>query len=188
MMQNKKIIGITGSSGAGKSHISETLRKRGFFVVDADKVAHESINRPACVEELAREFGEDIVKDGKIDRKMLGKAVFSAPEKLERLNGITHKYILSDIEDKIKAQKDKTVFVDGAVLIESGMECDIMVGVVADKNIRIKRIMQRDGITEEEAKTRIAAQQKDGFYYENCDFVITNNGGEPDISGILKRI
>ncbi len=188
MMQNKKIIGITGGSGAGKSHISEKLRELGFFVVDADAVAHESINGKACMEELAREFGSGVVKDGRIDRKKLGKAVFGSPEKLKRLNCITHKYILSDIEDKIRAQKDKTVFVDGAVLIESGMECDITIGVVADKNIRVNRIMQRDGITEEEAKRRISAQQKDSFYYENCDFVITNNGGEPDISDILKAV
>ena len=188
MMQNKKIIGITGGSGAGKSHISGELRKRGFFVVDADAVAHESINNPACMREIAAEYGENVIKNGKIDRKKLGEAVFGAPAKLEKLNKITHKYILSDIEDKINAQKDSVAFVDGAVLIESGFKCDIMIGVVADRNIRKTRIMSRDGITAEEAETRISAQQKDSFYYENCDFVIENNGGEPDISGILERV
>lgn len=188
MMQNKKVIGITGGSGAGKSHISESLRNLGFCVIDADKVAHESINNPDCMQEIAKEYGEVVIKNGRIDRKRLGEAVFGAPEKLYRLNKITHKYILSDIADKIKNAAGETIFVDGAVLIESGMKCDAMIGVVADKNIRKERIMSRDGITEKEAQTRISAQQKDSFYYENCDFVVTNNGGEPDISEILKLV
>lgn len=188
MMQNKKIIGITGGSGAGKSHISDELRKKGFCVIDADAVAHESINDPDCVKELAAEYGDAVIKNGKIDRKKLGAVVFNAPEKLEKLNKITHKYILSDIADKIGNAAGNAVFVDGAVLIESGMKCDVMIGVVADSKIRKERIMSRDGITENEAKTRISAQQKDDFYYKNCDFVITNNGGDIDLSEILKRI
>ena len=188
MMQNKKIIGITGGSGAGKSHISEALRKRGFFVVDADAVAHESINNKDCLAELEKEFGKGVLKDGEIDRKMLGKAVFGNREKLARLNKITHKYILSDISDKINESGAETAFVDGAVLIESGMKCDAMIGVVADRDIRKARIMKRDGITGEEAEKRLSSQQKDSFYYENCDLVIINNGGETDISGILKMV
>ena len=188
MMQNKKIIGITGGSGAGKSYISGELRKRGFCVIDADAVAHESINAPDCMRELAAEYGDALIKNGKIDRKALGKSVFGNPEKLEKLNKITHKYILSDIADKIKKASGDAVFVDGAVLIESGMKCDFMIGVVADKKIRRERIMSRDGITEAEAKTRISAQQKDEFYYKNCDFVVTNNGGDIDLTEFLKRI
>lgn len=188
MMQNKRVIGITGGSGAGKSHISQELRKRGFTVIDADETAHESINKRECVGEISAYFGADTVKDGRIDRKTLGKKVFNDPEKLEMLNKITHKYILSDIADEIKRADGDTVFVDGAVLIESGMPCDLMIGVLADREIRTDRIMRRDGLTKEEAESRIRAQKDDGFYKENCDFTVVNNGGEIDISAILKEI
>jgi len=188
MTQNKKIVGITGASGAGKSHISQKLRDLGYAVIDADKIAHTSINKSACKKELCAYFGADVVRDDKIDRKKLGGIVFQNPEKLAKLNEITHKYILSDIAEKIEKADGNTVFVDGAVLIESGMNCDLMIGVLADKKIRAERIVNRDGITEEDAIKRISAQQDDGFYRENCDVIITNNCGEPDISAILKRI
>lgn len=188
MTQNKKVVGITGASGAGKSHISQKLRNLGYAVIDADKTAHKSINKSDCMEELCASFGGDIVKDGSVDRKKLAEIVFSNPQKLVKLNEITHKYILSDIADQIEKAKGRTVFVDGAVLIESGMKCDLVMGVLADEKTRIKRIVNRDGITEEAAKKRILAQKGDGFYKKNCDFVIINNGGEIDISAILKRI
>lgn len=188
MTQNKKIVGITGGSGAGKSYISQELRKMGFAVIDADEVAHECVNKSACKEELCAFFGTDILSGGSIDRKKLGKLVFSNPEKLSKLNEITHKYILSDIADKIAEEKGDTVFVDGALLIESGMECDMMVGVLADKKERISRIMRRDGITEEAAMERICAQKPDSFYKQKCDVILTNNGGTVDISAILEGI
>ena len=188
MMQNKRIIGITGGSGSGKSYISDELRKRGFAVIDADKTAHESINNAMCIKELLSVFGGGILKNGTIDRKELGKIVFSEPEKLEILNKITHKYILSDIASEIEQAEGSTVFVDGAVLIESGMELDAVIGILADRDVRISRIMARDSIPEQEAKTRVLAQQPDEFYVQNCDFVVTNNGGEIDIPAILKRV
>ena len=188
MTQNKKIIGITGGSGAGKSYISQELRNLGFPVIDADKIAHKSIDKKACREELCSYFGQDILKGGSIDRKKLGKIVFSDPKKLEKLNQITHKYILSDIADEIEKACGDAVFVDGAVLIESGMKCDIMIGVLADKKMRVSRIMRRDGITQKTAEERICAQKPDLFYEKNCDMIIKNNGKNVDISAILKRI
>ena len=188
MMQNKKVVGITGGSGTGKSHISALLRKKGFPVIDADEIAHNCLAKTECIAEITEEFGEDILKDGLPDRKKLGEIVFKDPKRLEKLGKITHKYILSDIRDEIEKAKSEVVFVDGAVLIESGMDCDFMIGLIADRAIRKKRIMDRDGITEIEAERRISAQQDDAFYRENCDMVLENNGGEPDILEIIKRI
>ena len=188
MMQNKKVVGITGGSGTGKSYISDELRKKGFAVIDADKIAHESINSKNCIKELTKAFGEDIITDGKIDRKALGSIVFSSPEKLEMLNRISHKYILEDIAKAVENAEGDTVFVDGAVLIESGMKCDMIIGVIADKKKRKQRIMSRDKISENAAEMRISAQQDDEFYRQNCDFVVTNNGGAFDLSAILSRI
>lgn len=188
MMQNKKIIGITGGSGAGKSYISQKLRNAGFAVIDADETAHKSIDKSACREELCAYFGRDILNGEDIDRKKLGEIVFCSPEKLEKLNEITHKYILSDIADQIAKADGDTVFVDGAVLIESGMKCDVMIGVLADKKVRVSRIMRRDKITEKIADRRICAQKPDSFYKENCDMVVTNNGEGVDISAILRKV
>lgn len=188
MMQNKKVIGITGGSGTGKSYISALLKEKGFCVIDADEVAHNCLNKDGCAKEIVKEFGVDILTAGKPDRKKLGKIVFSSPEKLKKLGKITHKYILEDIRQSIEKACGNIVFVDGAVLIESGMKCDIMIGIVADKAVRKERIISRDKLTEDEAQMRISAQQEDEFYRKNCDFVIENNGGKIDISEIIKRV
>ncbi len=189
MMQNKRVIGITGGSGCGKSYISKKLMERGFLVVDADVSARVVMEKGhPCLAETAAHFGEQILKNGELDRKKLAEIVFSDEASLKKLNEITHKYILADIYDKIEKGKGETVFVDGAVLIESGIKCDMMIGVLADKEVRKNRIVSRDGLSETEADRRIGAQQEDSFYIDRCDFVFYNNGSEPDIDYILKRI
>lgn len=189
MTQNKRIIGITGGSGCGKSHICARLAARGMTAVDCDVVARE-IMKPgrACLSETVEAFGEDILENGVLNRKKLAKLVFSDKEKLAELNRITHKYILEDIYNRIEQAESGIVLIDGAVLIESGIVCDKLIGVLADKAVRKKRIMERDGLSEEEAERRINAQQPDSFYLENCDLVIYNSGGEVDIDAVIKRI
>lgn len=188
MRRNKKVIGITGGSGAGKSYISELIREAGYPVIDADKTAHESINKPMCQKELCEYFGAEILQNGEIDRKKLGETVFSEPKKLEKLNEITHKYILADIEEKIAKEELQTVFVDGATLLESKMELDGIFAVLASREMRKRRIMERDGITEEQAQKRIMSQKSDEFYAKNCNFTVQNNGEEVEIEEIIKRV
>ena len=190
MMQNKKIVGITGGSGCGKSHLSGLLRSRGIPVIDCDLVSREiMVKGEPCYLEVLAEFGDVILQpDGEINRKNLGEIVFSDPEKLEKLNKITHKHILADIYNKIEKEDSNIIGLDGAVLIESGIECDFLVGVLADKELRIQRIMARDSLSKESAKRRIEAQKQDSFYIENCDFVVYNNGNEYDIDDLIKRI
>ena len=191
MQRNKKrIVGITGGSGCGKSYISDKLRKRGIPVIDADLVAREVMQKgEECLEETVRFFGTEILdKNGELDRHRLGQIVFSDQEKLKKLNEISHKYILRRIFNKMRAEKSDIVCVDGAVLIESGIKCDLMLGICADREIRIDRIMCRDGILRFDAEKRIDAQPKTEFYEKNCDFVIYNNDKNIDIDGIYKRI
>jgi len=188
MRQNKIVVGITGGSGVGKSYISDLLRKNGYPVIDCDKVAHDSINGADCQKELCDYFGEVILQNGVINRKKLGEIVFSNPKKLAKLNEISHKYILADIEEKISKQSSKIVFVDGATLLESKMELDKIFAVLAKTEIRKNRIMQRDSLTDEQANMRLLAQQTDDFYIQNCDFIVENNGEEIDIKSIIKRI
>lgn len=189
MTQNKRLVGITGGSGCGKSHLSGLLRENGIPVIDCDIVSREIMAKGTpCAKEVIEFFGNEIAECGEINRRALGRIVFSDDKKLKKLNEITHKYIASDIYNKIKQEKSPVVCLDGATLIESGIKCDLMVGILADKEIRKKRIMERDGLSEADAVQRISAQQEDSFYIENCDFVICNNLGEFDIEAFIKRI
>lgn len=189
MMQNKRLVGITGGSGCGKSHLSQRLRERGIPVIDCDLVSREIMAKDTpCAKEVCEYFGDSILENGEINRRRLGKIVFSDPEKLKKLNEITHKYILESIYNKMEKEESDVVCTDGATLIESGISCDIMVGILADKEVRKKRIMERDGLTKEDAELRISAQKEDSFYIEHCDFVIDNSLGNIDVDGFIKRI
>jgi len=189
MTQNKRLVGITGGSGCGKSHLSSLLRSRGIPVIDCDIVSREIMAKDTpCTKEVIDFFGEEIATDGDVNRRELGKIVFSDPQKLLKLNEITHKYIAEDIYNKMKRESSRVVCLDGATLIESGIRCDVLVGILADKQVRKNRIMARDGLSEEDAGNRISAQKEDSFYIENCDFVVQNNGDGVDIDSILKRI
>lgn len=189
MMRNKKVIGITGGSGCGKSYVSDLLRRRGIPVIDADKTAHEvmAAGTPCC-REVIDFFGGEIEENGGINRGKLGEIVFSDPGMLKKLDEISYKYILAGIENKIEKEDAEMVFVDGATLIESGMTCDVMIGVIADFSARKKRIILRDGISEETARMRIQAQPSEDFYRKNCDFIIYNDGRPIDIDGMLRKV
>ena len=175
----KFILGITGGSGAGKTTVCDYLRKKGMEIIDGDKVAR-IVMEPGqpCLLETVRAFGEDILDDnGCLIRQKLGQIVFSDPEKLEILNKITHKYITEYFFDKVKKSDSQIVGFDGAALFESGLNksCDAVLGVVADEEIRVARVMKRDGILEENARNRIKSQKNNQFYIEKCDYLVYNN-------------
>ena len=185
---NKKVVGVTGGSGSGKSYLCGLLKNRGYDVIDTDIVARKVMEKgEECLAETVAEFGEQILDDGNLNRKKLAQIVFSDEKKLEKLNEISHKHILRCVENMIEQSASNPVFVEGAVLIESGFSCDLMIGVLADYEVRKERIMKRDSMTEAEARLRLDAQQKDSFYIENCDFVLTNTDGF-DVDSIIKRI
>lgn len=183
MRNNKYIIGITGGSGAGKTTVSDAFRKRGITVIDADKVAREIVEKgkPALAE-IAAEFDGVILADGSLDRKKLGAAVFSDRNKLDALNRITHKYITDRIHQLADECGSAVCAVDGAVLFESGFdkECDVMCAVTADRQTRISRITARDGITRDQAASRIDSQKSDAEYAALCAYVIDNSGSEKE--------
>ena len=185
---NKKVVGVTGGSGSGKSYLCALLKNRGYDVIDTDIIARKVMEKgEECLMETVAEFGEQILDNGNLNRKKLAQIVFSDEKKLAKLNEISHKHILRCVENMIEQSASNPVFVEGAVLIESGFDCDLMIGVLADYEVRKERIMKRDSMTEAEAKLRLDAQQKDSFYIKNCDFVLTNTDGF-DVDGILKRI
>ncbi len=192
MMQNKIVVGITGGSGAGKSTVSALLSKRGWPVIDADAESR-NVTKPGspCLCEIERFFGSEyIFPDGSLDRKKLGRTVFADAEKLCYLTEITGKYIKEAIEEKIASETSPIVFVDGAILIGSGIRFDYMVSITADFAVRCRRIMERDSLSLEEAKNRLLSQKPEQFYIDNSDEVIKNDtvAEDIDIDGLLSKI
>lgn len=186
------IIGLTGQTGAGKSTVCEMLLGRGYKIIDADAVARKVVEDGSqCLLDLAIEFSIEILnEDGSLNRKKLAEIAFPDKEKRERLNRITHPFILAEIDEqaaRLMANGAKFVFLDAPTLFESGGDvmCDKIVSVIAPKKYRFDRIMQRDGLTEAEAKTRIGAQHSDNFYTSRSDFTIKN---ESDTSALRVQV
>lgn len=190
------ILGITGGSGCGKTTVSKILSNHGVDVIDCDIVAKKIVepNTPA-LSEITEYFGYDYINpDGTLNRRKLASLVFNSPEKLLKLNEITHKYVEEYIDLYIKNSSYDIVGIDAAALIESGIykKCDYMLCVLADRKKRIERIQIRDGISHKEAADRINAQKNDEFYIEKSDFIVYNNSNtkeiEDEILTVLNKI
>ena len=173
------IIGLTGGTGAGKSTALQALHKMGAHTLDCDEVYHKLLSDSVAMKaEIETVFG-DVVTAGRIDRRKLGKIVWSNPASLQELNRITHKYVDNEIDRQLRLQKEKgtkIAAIDAIALIESGQgnKCDIVVGVTAPQEKRLARIMSRDSLTKEDAQTRINAQKPESFFIENCDYILEN--------------
>jgi len=181
----KYIIGLTGGTGAGKSAVSNFLESKGATVIDADKLSREITKENGVALPEINEAFPGVIKDGILDRKALGRIVFSDKEKLLILNKITHKYIIKLTEEKI-SEATGLIILDAPLLFEAGEEalCDKVIFVRADDDVRIKRIMERDNLTYEEAKMRIDARNLLPIM-EKCDFVAENNG---DVEGLCEKV
>lgn len=183
-----KIIGLTGGTGSGKGFVSDRLKQRRAYVIDADILAHKIIekSKPAY-NEIVEYFGNEILdQNGDIIRRKLGNIVFTDKEKLSFLNKCTHKYInieILKIIDEVKTQSDKynAIVIDAPLLAEAGLTeiCDDIWVVYADPSVREKRIMERDGISQEQAKDRIASQ-KTWEEYKNLGAVIIDNSSDDE--------
>ena len=177
------VIGLTGQTGSGKTTVCEVFERKGFAVINADLTARKVVEKgKPCLTEIAKTFGSDILQsDGTLDRRKLGGIVFNDKSKLELLNNIIYPYITEDIKADIKRfeqQGKRLILLDAPTLFESGADklCGVIVSVTADDDIRLGRIMSRDGITEEQAKARMASQHTEEFFRNNSDFVIDNSG------------
>lgn len=177
-----KIVGLTGQTGAGKSLVSEHLRDEGFPVVDCDLVARQVTKKgePALAA-LTAVFSPDILTAaGELDRRALGRRVFSDRAALKRLNETIFPFILDRIRTVCTAygeQGERVVILDAPTLFESGADalCSAVVGVCASEKVRKMRIMTRDGLSEAEAVSRMNSQHTEAFFKAHCDFIIENN-------------
>lgn len=169
------LIGLTGQTGAGKSYVAEKLKKMGYNIVDADKVARKlTADGSPTLPLIAQKFGDDTVQNGVLNRKLLASRVFGSKDLLNELNSIMHPRILEMCESE-------AVFpcvLDAPQLFESGGEklCARVLSVTAPKEQRLERIMKRDGITPQQAQERMSAQHSEEFFKENSDFTVINDG------------
>ena len=177
-MKRVKIIGLTGQSGAGKSTAAQVFEQNGFAVINADSLVKRVYEQNEyCLDAVAARFGSDIIKPGgTLNRKLLAKRAFSSEENTRALGGIVHPFVLSEFLNELKGASGYAVF-DAPQLFESGIDiiCDTVVSVVAEESTRLARIMNRDGITEDEARQRINAQFSEEFFRANSDYIIENN-------------
>lgn len=188
-------IGLTGPTGAGKSTVAGLFASFGLPVLDADRIYRELLIPPSdCLSELVRHFGREILAaDGTLNRRALGRVVFSDPAELEILNGISHRYVMNDVRRRLRGFRTDgcpaAVF-DAPQLFEAGADalCNIIVSVLASPEVRLGRIMARDGISEEAARERMAAQKPDAFFRSHSDYIIENNGGTESLTASVRRI
>ncbi len=183
-----KIIGLCGGSGAGKSALSSVICDLGGAVIDTDRVYRElCVAGSSCLHEIADAFGGGaLTESGELNRPVVADIIYRDAKKRTELNEITHKYIKADTARLIAEYRraGKTaVIVDAPLLFEAGFDrmCDLTVGVIADPEIRIARIIARDGIDEKTARKRIASQDSDDVLIEKCDYIIENNGSAEEL-------
>ena len=174
------VIGLTGPTGAGKSLFASVAERKGFFVIDCDRIAREESDNKEMLTLLCERFGDDLLKDGCLERKLLAKRAFASKQDTDDMNSIMLPFIVNSIE-KIMEDKDK-VLLDAPTLFESGLDgcCDAVIGILADESLRCDRIVTRDNLSIEDAKIRLSAAKSDDFFSTRCDAVIINNGDKQE--------
>ncbi|HIP18292.1 MAG TPA: dephospho-CoA kinase [Sulfurovum sp.] len=188
-MSFKYAIALTGGIATGKSTVVKLFREKGFRVIDADKIAHEVLD--AQHREIAEMFSKDFVKEGKVDRKLLGSIVFSDPEKRKALEGLLHPLIydrIAEASEKLD-KRAEPYLVDIPLFYEGGRYAiEKVVVVYARKEQQLERVMQRDGYDKKEALARIESQIDIEEKRKNASYVINNSTNLKDLAYETERV
>lgn len=174
------VLGITGGTGCGKTTLLGRVEARGGLVIDCDAVYHDLLkNDRALLEAIDARF-PGVVEGGVLDRKKLGKVVFKDAAALADLNGLTHPAVDRAVQERLaaaEAEGRSLAAIDAIALVESGLDrlCDETIAVTAPTEDRVKRLMAREGISEDYARLRIAAQKSDEAFTAQCGRTICND-------------
>jgi dephospho-CoA kinase len=181
------ILGVTGNVASGKSLVARMFQEKGCALVDADKVAHELyVAQPGLVRQVAQEFGDEVLHpDGTLNRKRLGARVFGDPAALAALNRIVHPHLLVALRERVFSalRVMNRVVVDAALIVEWGAyrEADALVLVTAPEPLRLARLMERDGLSHDEAERRIRSQMPEDEKRPFATYEIVNTGSHDDL-------
>lgn len=186
-----KVIGLTGMSGAGKSTACKVFKSEGFSIIDCDLICRDIVEKgKPCLLEITQEFGDAVLKeDGSLDRAETGRIIFFDSGKRHLLNGIMYPYVSYIVIKTIIGMDKGFVVLDAPTLFESGIDsiCDIIVSVVADREVLLDRIESRDFISREQAENRLASQHDIEYFSERSDHLIENNGSSEEFFRTLMK-
>ena len=177
------ILGITGGTGCGKTTLLNVIREQGGLVLDCDAIYHSLLQTDNGMLSAIKVRFPEAFEDGHLNRKKLGAIVFADPAALTALNKITHGAVKQEVIRQL-AVWDGLAAIDAIALFEGELAelCDITIAVTAPLEDRVVRLMARDGISGEYARSRIAAQKTEGWFRQKCDFVLENNADAESFS------
>lgn len=183
------LVGLTGNIATGKSEVARMLAELGAYVIDADRVAHEVMQRHGpAYDGVVDTFGQDILTpDGSIDRRKLGAIVFRDPAALRRLEAAAHPATIAEVDRRITLASAPVVVVEAIKLIEAGMHrgYDALWVVTAPRSVQIARLVANRGLTEEQAALRVDAQPPQEEKATLADLVIVNDG---DLAALWTKV
>lgn len=187
-----RIVGVTGSSGSGKSSVCKLIEEKyDAEIIDADKIARDLSQKGTMYyESIVEAFGSKIVSNGNLDRKKLADIIYEDEEKRRLLNECTFGYIVREIKKQINKLNHKSIIlIDAPLLFESELDtiCDFVIAVVSTRENQIKRICERDNLDEEVAIKRLDTQKSNTFFEEAADYIIYNNGDLEEVEKIIER-
>ena len=172
------VVGLTGGIGSGKTTILEVFKSLGVPVYIADTEAKALMNRSKVIKrKLIHLFGEEAYKNGKLNRPYLSSKIFNNKELLIKMNAIVHPKVASHFKRWVSKQNAEYVIKEAAIIFENNLQSqyNYIITVVADEDLRIKRVIKRDNASEEKVKTIINNQLSDAEKIKKSDFVIINN-------------
>ncbi len=185
------MIGLTGLTGAGKSTAARILEKKGCYIIDGDKVGHAVTEKKGILGQIKAAFGAGVINlDGSLNRRALGSIVFSDGEALKKLNAITHPEIKKAVLTEAALHRGETVVIDGAVIKECGLTdcCAKVIRITAPRELRCRRIMERDNLTLAEAEKRINAQTNHPDNWIDVDNSSSEEALEQKLTEVLCEI
>ena len=171
------ILGITGGTGCGKTTLLRCVAERGGLVLDCDEIYHELLEKDENLLASIEGRFPGTVEGGVLQRKKLGAIVFSDPEALGDLNRITHGAVRTEVLRRLEGWRGLAA-IDAIALFEGGLAplCDVTIAVTAPDEARVARLMAREGIPADYARSRVRAQKGEDFFRENCGRVLVNDG------------
>lgn len=186
------IVGLTGGIGSGKTTVAKLFEKHGIPIYIADDKARLLMDQPEVIEAVQQIFATSVINEyGKLDRTKIKQLVFEDKEQLEKLNQVVHPRVKKDFDQWVEQHKESPIVIkESAILFENGLDktCDLVLLVVAPEEVRINRVMMRDGVSKEQVRKIIDNQMKDEEKAKRSQYIIENNNNKSLESNIIAII